>query len=134
MSAQAVNVVVEAEPTQVRYPWRAGLRTALQVVITLAWFVPAAVTVVLNAAEEHGVSLPAGVIAVLTALSVGAAVFGTIVARVMALPGVEAWLSKFLGGVLAAAPGPGVTESVVGVLDPADVPYEARITDPGETA
>lgn len=67
-------------PTQVQYPWRAAVRTGVQVAVALATLIPYVVT---NA------DVPAtGWVAQVVAVSAG-------LARVMALPGVTAFLERF---------------------------------------
>ena len=69
-------------PTQVRRPWRATLRTAFAALVALAAMAP----VLVDAAGLDPARLPwlAGVLAVCAAVT-----------RVLALPGVEAWLRRF---------------------------------------
>lgn len=67
-------------PTQVQYPWRATVRTAVQVALAAATLIPYVVT---NA------DIPAtGWVAQVVAVSAG-------IARVMALPGVVAFLERY---------------------------------------
>ena len=70
-------------PTQVRRPWRATLRTAFAALVALAAMAP----VLVDAAGLDPSRLPwlAGVLAVCAAVT-----------RVLALPGVEAWLRRFI--------------------------------------
>ena len=79
----------EGEATQVAHPAKATIRTALQVLIGLAVAIPIFIT-------ESGVDATIPVIA--TALGVSAAV-----ARIMAIPMVNLYLTKYLG--LGAQPG-----------------------------
>lgn len=77
------------KPTQTKYPWRTTARTVFQAGIGLLALVPVVVT-------TSGVdSTAAGVTTVL-------AVTGGL-SRVMALPGVNSWLERFLP-FLAAEP------------------------------
>lgn len=84
-----------AAPTQVRRPWRAVARTVFQALIGVAALAPAAYA----AATQQDPAQAAGWAA--TGLAVSAAV-----TRVMALPGVEGWLERFVP-FLAAQPGDG---------------------------
>lgn len=69
-----------APPTQVQHPWRAAVRTGVQVAVALATLIPYVVT------ETH---IPAeGWVAQVVAVSAG-------VARVMALPGIVGFLERF---------------------------------------
>ncbi|ALY08871.1 hypothetical protein GALAXY_25 [Arthrobacter phage Galaxy] len=94
-----------AVPSQVKYPWRAFWRTVWQVGVPAFGLVLLAGPAVLGIlAEELGTVLPdhvtawlLGAAAVLTALS-GA------VARIMAIPGVNAWLSRFKLDAGASSP------------------------------
>lgn len=84
-----------AEPTQVNYPWRAALRTAVQVgiptLITLVAILPFIIQVVL---EELGEAMPDG----LRLWLLGAAGFitalATVITRIMANPTINAWLTR----------------------------------------
>ena len=70
-------------PTQVRRPWRATLRTAFAALVALAAMAP----VLVDAAGLDPARLPwlAGVLAVCATVT-----------RVLALPGVESWLRRFV--------------------------------------
>lgn len=81
-------------PTQVRRPWRATARTVFQALVALAAIAP---LIVAGVEEATGYDIDgAGFVVVVLAASAG-------VTRVMAIPGVEAWLSQFVP-FLAAAP------------------------------
>lgn len=84
-----------AGTTQAQYPWRAVARTMLAAIISLATLVPSIV-----AALDVDVSQVPPWVAGLLACAVGVA---GAVTRVLAIPAVEAWLRKYIGG-LAAAP------------------------------
>jgi hypothetical protein len=86
----ATTVAVTVQPTQVRRPWRATVRTAFQFVLALALVLP---FVVEATGLDPEVYPWLGVI-----LAVGAGI-----TRVMAVPQVEAFLRRFLP-FLAAAP------------------------------
>lgn len=79
------------QPTQARHPWRATARTALAAALPLAPLLPELVDVLgLRAyAWAGGVVATAGVIT-----------------RVLAVPGVNAWLTRHVPA-LAASPRPG---------------------------
>src|SRR5205085_4774422 len=83
---------VAVTPTQVRRPWRSTIRTVFQALVGLAVILP----IMVQAAGLDPASIPwlAGVLAIAAATT-----------RVMAVPGVEQWLRRFLP-FLAAAPSP----------------------------
>lgn len=89
-TGQLVNVTVT--PTQIRRPWRSTVRTAFQALTGLAPMAP----VIYQAATDHDPTLASGAAGVALAISAG-------VTRVMAIPGVETWLRRFVP-FLAAAP------------------------------
>jgi len=86
----------EVKATQVVYPWKAALRTALQVgiptLVTLGVVIPEVIRIVL---EEFGEQMPDS----LRLWLIGAAgiVTGaaTVLARIMAIPAVNAFLTRF---------------------------------------
>lgn len=80
--------------TQVKRPWRATVRTVFQGAVGAAALSPA----VYSAATHHDPAAATGWAATGLAVSAG-------VTRVMALPGVERWLRRFLP-FLAAEPAP----------------------------
>ena len=86
---------VATTPSQVAHPWKATLRTVVQVGVVLFTFVLAVGPAILNIlAEDLGAHLPPGVIAwLLTAAAVLTALSGA-VARIMAIPRVNEALSK----------------------------------------
>lgn len=90
------------QATQVEYPWKAAIRTAVQVGIpaflTIAVVVPLIVQILL---EELGERMPDSVRLWLIAAAALITSAATILARVMAIPAVNAWLAKF---GLAATP------------------------------
>lgn len=85
-------------PTQVQHPTRASVRTFIQTLIpALAFFVviiPPVVDIVLDEVGKAGVELPGWLYLALTGASVACALVAAIVARVMALPGVEVGLER----------------------------------------
>jgi hypothetical protein len=87
-------------PTQTKYPWRATIRTWIQafvgIVLTLQLILPAIVDAV-NGTE----GVPASVRGWTAAVSGGIAVICALVARVMAIPQVEAWLQN--GGAVRSS-------------------------------
>lgn len=88
-AAVAAVAVAAAPATQVRRPWRSTVRTVVQFVLGLAPLLP----VIVNAS---GVDTALPAVGAALALSAG-------ITRVMALPGVETFLQRFVPW-LAAAP------------------------------
>ena len=88
----------EAEPTQVRHPWRAAVRTAIQAAIptlTALWGLVLILPAIADAvAQVDGV--PGWLTAALTAGAGVCAVLAGIVARIMAIPAVNEWIAKHL--------------------------------------
>lgn len=83
-------------PSQVVHPWRATLRTVLQVgvpaVLVLVVVLPEVLTVLV---EELGAQLPAGVTAFLVAAAAFITALAGALARIAAIPRVNAWLGRF---------------------------------------
>lgn len=84
---------VAVEPTQMRRPWQATIRTAFQSLVALATLVP----LILADVYESPDAYPAAVTQVV--------LIAGLVSRIMAMPGVEEFLRNFLP-FLAAAPPP----------------------------
>ena len=82
-------------PTQQSHPWRATLRTAVQVgiptLLTLCLVLPLVVQIIL---DELGEALPAGVRAWLLAAAALITAIASVIARIMAIPAVDAWLDR----------------------------------------
>lgn len=76
-------------PTQVQHPWRSTVRTAVQVVVALATLIPYVVAEARIPVE--------GMVAQVVGVSAG-------LARVMALPGVSAFLERFAPWLAPATP------------------------------
>lgn len=99
----------DARPTQTEHPWRAALRTGLQAgiptVLALGVLVPMIVEVIL---DELGEATPGWLRLALVGVSAAVTVTAAIVARIMALPGVEEFLRqhKLVRGFAAAPPPP----------------------------
>lgn len=90
--------------TQARHPWRATVRTLFQGLVSLAVIAPLIVSAIEEATgwDVEGVPFVAFVLAGLAAL-----------ARVMAIPGVEAWLRRFVPFLAAGVDGEEVVVSDV---------------------
>lgn len=84
--------------TQVQHPNRASARTFIQTLIpalaVLVLAVPPFVEIVLDEVGKAGVELPEWAYLGLTGASVACALVAAIVARVMAIPGVEKMLER----------------------------------------
>lgn len=85
------DALVFVSPTQVRRPWRATLRTVIQMSLALVTLLP----FVLSDLYDDPEAMPAAVAQVL--------VFSGIFTRIMAMPQVEAFLQEFVP-FLSAAP------------------------------
>jgi hypothetical protein len=77
----------EPTPTQTVHPWKAALRTAVQVLTTLVLLWPALSAVLEDTALNLGWEWALPTIGAVTVLAAG-------LARVMAIPAVNAWLTK----------------------------------------
>lgn len=101
------------KPSQVTYPWRTTVRTVIQVVVGLAAAMPQIIAAV------QGNSGAAATRAAAIALGVSAAI-----SRIMAIPAVNDWLTRFgLGPVPASAARPRGASGV-------SVPRGAGYSDP----
>lgn len=101
----APGTVVMADPTQVRRPWRATLRTIVQVgipaIIGLGLVVPQVVQAILEETSKRNIVIPDNLRLVLLGISAGVVAVAAILTRIMAIPQVEVLLRK-IG--LGAAP------------------------------
>lgn len=91
------------EPTQVRRPWRAVVRTALAVGIPAILLLP---TIVQAIIEELGPQLPPGFTEWLVAAGAFVTAFAALITRLMALPQVELVFRRLPGAAFAAQPQP----------------------------
>lgn len=92
------------EPTQVRRPWRATIRTALAVGIPAIFLLPTILEIVV---DELGDKLPPDVTAAIVATGVVITAIAAIITRVLALPSIELLLRRFPDWIpLAAQPRP----------------------------
>lgn len=109
-----------AAPTQVRFSARSVVRTVLQVIVptilALGVVVPQIIEIIL---KEAGEAMPDGLRVYLLAISAGIAAMSAALAKIMALPRVEAFLrSQKVLRWLAAEPAP---------VPPTDVDREAAL-------
>lgn len=88
----------DLQPTQIRNPWRATLRTAVQtgivVIPVLGLVVPQIAQIVLDEFGRQGVEVPGWFRAALLGVAAGATLLAAIVARVMAIPQVNQALKR----------------------------------------
>jgi hypothetical protein len=103
------------EATQQRRPWRATLRTILQVGVPALLGLPLVFEILV---EELGGTLPPQVTGYLIAAGAFVTAIAAVLARLMAIPGVELFLRRLPAAAFAAQPRPKPT-------DPGD-PGEAR--------
>lgn len=82
-----------ATPSQVRWPWRATLRTALPLVVAAGVVLPVAWQIV---SDEMTPWLPADVLAAIGWVLGFLAALATAGTRIMAIPQVDAWLTATL--------------------------------------
>ncbi len=92
-------------PTQVRFPLRAMLRTALAVVLALGIVVPLAVEVILDEWAKAA-PVPEGARAWLLGASAAIVAVSSALTRIMAIPTVNEWLSKVGMGATPKTPPP----------------------------
>lgn len=106
--------LVSGPPTQTAYPWRATVRTVFAALVALASIVPYIVT----AAGLDGWAYAGQVVIVAGAIT-----------RVMALPGVNDWISRFVPW-LAPEPAPTAAALVDGAYQITDL---AGVDHPDES-
>ena len=82
------------EPTQVRYPWRAAVRTALAVLVGLSVVLPIAWGSVNDELAKAGWVITEPVAAVVVAVIAGVSAAAGIVTRIMAIPQVSDLLTR----------------------------------------
>ena len=82
------------EPTQVRYPWRAAVRTALAVLVGLSLVLPIAWGIVNDELAKAGWVVTEPVAAVVVAVIAGVSAAAGIVTRIMAIPQVSDLLTR----------------------------------------
>ena len=102
-------------PTQVRFPLRAMLRTALAVVLALGIVVPLAVEVILDEWAKAA-PVPEGARAWLLGASAAIVAVSSALTRIMAIPTVNDWLGKV---------GMGATPPATPAVDPPAPPTPA---------
>lgn len=82
------------EPTQVRYPWRAAVRTALAALVGLSLVLPVAWGIVNDELARAGWVVTEPVAAVVVAVIAGVSAAAGIVTRIMAIPQVSDLLTR----------------------------------------
>lgn len=83
---ESANSTPSNEPTQVAHPWRATARTAAVATVALLPLLPE----IAEAANIETIPAVASTLAIATALQ-----------RVLTLPGVEAWMNRYLSWLSA---------------------------------
>ena len=83
-----------ATPTQVAYPWRAAVRTAIAVLVGLSVVLPVAWGIVGDELAKHGWVVSDDVSGVVAAIIAGVSVAAGIVTRIMAIPQVSDLLTR----------------------------------------
>lgn len=108
MSRPRTHYLMEAAmntPTQTVYPWKAALRTFVQTIIPALLVVnlvlPQIVDIINVELGKAALVLPDWITLAVNSLIIGLSVTSAIITRIMAIPGVNAWLTK-IG--LGAAP------------------------------
>jgi hypothetical protein len=85
--------------TQQQYPARATARTFLQTwipqLLTALLVIPAVVQIIVDEVNKHGVVLPDWLGLALAGILTGCALISAVLARIMAIPAVDAWLKTF---------------------------------------
>ena len=85
---------VRDAPTQVRYPWRAAVRTGLAVLVGLSVVLPIVWAIVNEELARQGWAVSAPVAAFVATLIASVSVAASIVTRVMAIPQVSDLLTR----------------------------------------
>ena len=117
-------------PTQVAHPWRASLRTAVAVLLGLALVLPIVWAIIGEELEKVGWAIPEPVGTVVGVIIAAITAAAAIVTRVMAIPAVSDWLTRFNLGPTPA----GVEtqpEPIDDVMAPSDRP-PAELVPPAE--
>lgn len=91
------------EPTQVRYPWRAAVRTGLAVLVGLSLVLPVVWGIVNEELAKHGWVVSAPLAAFVATLIAIVSVAASIVTRIMAIPQVSDLLTR---AGIGPTPGP----------------------------
>ena len=82
-------------PTQVAHPWRAALRTAVAVLLSLALVLPIVWAIIGEELGKVGWAIPEPVGTVVGIIIAAITAAAAIVTRVMAIPAVSDWLTRF---------------------------------------
>ena len=82
-------------PTQVAHPWRASLRTAVAVLLGLALVLPIVWAIIGEELGKVGWVIPEPVGTVVGIIIAAITAAAAIVTRVMAIPAVSDWLTRF---------------------------------------
>ena len=93
-------------PTQVAHPWRASLRTAVAVLLGLALVLPIVWAIIGEELGKVGWAIPEPVGTVVGVIIAAITAAAAIVTRVMAIPAVSDWLTRFNLGPAPASQSP----------------------------
>ena len=93
-------------PTQVAHPWRAALRTAVAVLLGLALVLPIVWAIIGEELEKVGWAIPEPIGTVVGVIIAAVTAAAAIVTRVMAIPAVSDWLTRFNLGPAPASQSP----------------------------
>lgn len=104
-------------PTQVRFPLRAMLRTALAVVLALGVVVPLSVEIILDEWAKAA-TVPEGARAWLLGASAAIVAVSATLTRVMAIPTVNDWLGRVGMGATPSTPPPVDPPAPPATVDP----------------
>ena len=120
-------------PTQVAHPWRASLRTAVAVLLGLALVLPIVWSIITEELDKAGWDVPEPVASVVVAIIAAVTAAAAIVTRVMAIPAVSDWLTRFnLGPTPAGGTQPEPIDDVIARYTiPSDRP-PAELVPPAE--
>ena len=120
-------------PTQVAHPWRATLRTAVAVLLGLALVLPIVWAIIGEELGKVGWVIPEPIGTVVGVIIAAITAAAAIVTRVMAIPAVSDWLTRFnLGPTPAGETQPEPIDDVIARYTiPSDRP-PAELVPPAE--
>ena len=118
-------------PTQVAHPWRASLRTAVAVLLGLALVLPIVWAIIGEELEKVGWAIPEPIGTVVGVIIAAVTAAAAIVTRVMAIPAVSDWLTRFnLGPTPAGETQPEPIDDVIARYTiPSDRPPAELVPD-----
>ena len=83
-------------PTQVQNPGRAVVRTVFAAIVGLAVLSPAITPGLVDWARENAGILPEWVVPTVVAVNAAVVAAAALITRILAVPGVNAWLEKYI--------------------------------------